>query len=270
MKKLFAMILALTLALTLCCGALAEEVPQPEGGKKFETNWAIFGMTVEIHYEEEGYRVYIKSSDPFEHKGTEWEYSCYYVEAKDALVSVSSSKNDYTEDPETGAMNRGEPAYQELDGEGQEAVFTINENGNLEWRTGRGDEGIDLEFTDIGAFEGYWKSEDGKTSADIYWSDSEIGDEYGYTVYLYDEGDESYANYTLHGLYNPNSGKLVTTGSVSINRLNAEGVYEEEVVPADPDEPWEIIFSSLGGGRILLERDNGYELVYDIMGHPQG
>ena len=270
MKKLPAMILALILAAALCCGALAEEVPQPEGGKKFASNWAIFDMTVEITYEEEGYRVYIKSTDPYEFKGTEWEYSCYYVEEKDALVSVSSSKNDFTEDPETREITRGEPIYQDLDGEGQEAVFTINENGSLEWRTGRGDEGADLEFTDIGAFEGFWNSEDGKISADIYWSDSEIGDEYGYTVYLHDEGDESYANYTLHGLYNPNSGKLVTTGSVSINRLNAEGGYDEEIVPADPDEPWEIIFSNLGNGRILLERDNGYELVFDMMGHPQG
>jgi hypothetical protein len=270
MKKLFAMILALTLALILCCGALADETPQPEGGKKFESNWAIFDMTVNIVYEEEGYRIYMKSSDPYEHKGTEWEYSCYYVEDKDALVSVSSSKNDYTEDPETGDMNRGDPIYQGMDEEGQASVFTIDENGKLEWQCGRGDDGIDLEFTNIGTFDGFWMSEDGKISADIYWSDSEVGDEYGYTVYLHDEGDESFANYTLHGLYNPNSGKLVTTGSVSINRLNAEGGYDEEVVPADPNEPWEIIFSSLGGGRILLERDNGYELVYDIMGHPQG
>ena len=270
MKKLFAMILALTLAATLCFGALADEVPQPEGGKKFESDWAIFGMTVDINYEEEGYRVYIKSSDPYEHKGSEWEYSCYYHEDQDALVSVSSSKNDYTEDPETGYPNRGEPIYQGMDTEGNETVFTINAKGFLEWKDGRGQDGADLEFANIGRFEGFWISKDGKISADIYWSDSELAGEYGYTVYLHDEGDESYANYNLHGLYNPGSGKLVTTGSVSINRLNADGGYDEEVVPADPNEPWEIIFSSLGGGRILLERDNGYELVYDLMGHPQG
>ena len=270
MKKLFAMILALTLAATLCFGALADEVPQPEGGKKFESDWAIFGMTVNINYEEEGYRVYIKSSDPYEHRGSEWEYSCYYHEDEDALVSVSSSKNDYTEDPESGYPNRGEPIYQGMDTEGNETVFTINAEGLLEWKDGRGQDGADLQFTNIGRFEGFWISEDGKISADIYWSDSELAGEYGYTVYLHEEGDESYANYNLHGLYNPGSGKLVTTGSVSINRLNADGGYDEEVVPADPNEPWEIIFSSLGGGRILLERDNGYELVYDLMGHPQG
>ena len=54
MKKLMTVIIAVMLA-TLCCAALADEYPEPEGGKKFSTNWAIFGMTVEINYEEEGY-----------------------------------------------------------------------------------------------------------------------------------------------------------------------------------------------------------------------
>ena len=93
MKKLVSIILAIVMAaMLLCVSASADEVPQPEGGKKFESNWAIFGMTVRIVYEEEGYRVYIRSTDPDTLSGTEWEYSCFYNEEKDALLSVSSSR----------------------------------------------------------------------------------------------------------------------------------------------------------------------------------
>ena len=250
----------------LCVSANAEAVPQPEGGKKFESGWAIFGMTVHIVYEEEGYRVYIKSTDPETFDGCEWEYSCFYNEEKDALLSVSSSKNSYTVNSQTGEIQRGDYEYQDLDDEGQTTVFTIDAGGFLIWEDGRGQDGADLAFADIGSFEGFWKSEDGKTYADIAWSDSEIDDEYGYNVFLHDEGDESYAEYSLHGLYDPETGKLTVTGSVIINRLNAAGEYETEEIPANPDEPLEIIFSDTGNGRILLERDNGIELIYDPLG----
>ena len=265
MKKIISLVLALVLAAAVCCAA-ADEYPEPEGGKKFNTNWAIFGMTVEIVYEEEGYRVYIRSTDPDEMKGTEWEYSCFYNEEKDALLSISASKNDYTEDPTTGNIERGDYYYQGMDDEGQTTVFTIDEEGFLNWADGRREDGMDLAFSDIGDFKGFWKSEDGKIFADILWSDSEMDDEYGYDVFLHDEGDESYAEYHLHGLYNQENKKLELTGSVDIYRLNAEGTYDLEIIEADPENPLEIIFSNLGDGRILLERDNGYELVYDELG----
>ena len=267
MRKIAGLFLALVMTMMLLCAcANADEVPQPEGGRKFESGWAIFGMTVRIDYEEEGYRVYIRSSDPYEFQGSEWEYSCIYNEEEDALLSVSSSKNDYTEDPATGEIRRGEYIYQDLDEEDQTTVFTIDEDGFLVWEDGRGQDGADLVFSDIGRFEGFWKSEDGKTFADISWSDSEIGDEYGYNVFLHDEGDESYAEYFTHGLYDPESGKLTVTGSVIIYRLNAEGGYDTEEIPADAEDPLELIFSDLGNGRILLERENGIELVYDLLG----
>ena len=267
MKKIVSIILALALGLTMCAFAFADEIPQPEGGKKFETNWAIFGMTVHIDYEEEGYRVYIRSTEPADpagFTGTEWEYSCYYNQEKDALISVSSSRNAYTMDS-FGNIERGEFDYQDTDEEGQTTVFAINGNGCLIWQDGRGQDGADLEFTDIGNFTGFWRSEDGRTSAEITWSDSEIGDEYGYNVYLHDEGDESYADYSAHGLYDPATGKLtVTADSVMIFRLNAEGGYDMEEVPAE--EPIELVFSDLGNGRILLEKENGIELIYDFLG----
>ena len=257
MKKIAGIILALSLALFLVCAAAqADEIPQPEGGKKFETNWAIFDMTVNIYYEEEGYRVYIKSTDPFEHIGEEWEYSCFYNEEKDALVSISSSKNSWTTDPETGEVRRGEYEYEGFDEENQETVFAIDEDGRLTWEDGRGDAGADLVFTDIGAFEGFWCSEDGKTWAEIAWNDSEIGDEYGYNVFFHEGSGEAEKEASLHGLYNPKTGKLVVV----------EGGYSIDDLPPDSTDPAAVVFSSLGGGKILLEQGNGIELIYDPLG----
>ena len=267
MKKIVSIFLALTLAMTLLCVSVsAEEYPQPEGGKKFETNWAIFGMTVEIHYEEEGYRVYIKSSDPEQHQGTEWEYSCSYNEEQDALLSISSSKNSYTEDPATGDLQRGPFEYQETDNADQTTVFTIDQDGFLLWKDGRGQDGADLQFSNIGAFQGFWKSEDGKTYADISWCDSEEGDDYGYNVFLHDEGEDTYAEYSMHGLYDAATGKLTVTGPVTVYTKNAAGEYNAETVPNDPETPTELIFSQVSNGKILLERENGIELIYDLMG----
>ena len=245
MKKLISVILAIVFTALLCCAAPADEYPEPEGGKKFNTNWAIFGVTVRIDYEEEGYRICIKSTDPFEHNGVEWEYSCVYNEEQDALLSVSSFKYSFTQDPEASGLQYGPYEYEGLDDEGKTTVFTVRENGSLAWNDGHGTDGADLEFTDIGDFEGAWCSEDGNTWAEIEWDDSEEGDRYGYHVFLHDGGEESFAEYNTHGLYDPKTCKLETAGSVIIYTQNAEGELDAREIPADPEDPTELIFSDL-------------------------
>ena len=159
MKKLVSIILALALALSMvCAAAYAEETPQKEGGKKFDTNWAIFGMTVQIIYEEEGYRAHIQSFDPEELKGNEWEYNCLYNEEKDVLESVSSLKRAYVQNPDTGDYTYEEAEYDGADDENTATVFSVSENGTLFWDDGRGQDGADLEFGEIGRFEGVWRS----------------------------------------------------------------------------------------------------------------
>ena len=54
---------------------------------------------------------------------------------------------------------------------------------------------------------------------------------------------------------------MKTIVPVATNTLKA-GVYETEY---DEDE-YELIFSELGGGKILFEAENGVELTYDTMG----
>lgn len=261
MKKIVSMILALALMLSLVCAARADEVPQPEGGKKFETNWAIFETTIRIVYEEEGYRVFIRNMNPSEQKVTEWEYSCYYAEAEDVLKSVSSSKHSYIIDPETSDIRDEATEYEDLDDENTVTVFRITEDGFLNWEDGRGQDGFDSAFSKIGNFEGVWRSEDNYVWAEIEWTDS--GENYGYFVYLHRGFDDVYTEFTAQGLYNPETGKLEvkTTVPTATNTLKG-GAYETEY---DEDE-YELIFSELGGGKILFEAENGVELIYDEIG----
>lgn len=261
MKKLISMILILALALSLVCAARADEVPQPEGGKKFETNWAIFNTTIRIVYEEEGYRVNIQNVDPTEQRTTEWDYNCFYVEAEDVLKSVSSSKHSYVIDLEAYEIKDDTIEYDDMDDENTATVFRITKDGFLTWEDGRGQDGVDSEFTKIGSFEGVWRSEDNYVWAEIEWKDSE--EDYGYFVYVHRGFDEVYAEFTAEGLYDPATGKLTvkTIVPVATNTLK-DGAYETKY---DEDE-YELVFSELGGGKILFEAENGVELTYDMMG----
>ena len=140
-------------------------------------------------------------------------------------------------------------------------VFRITEDGFLNWEDGRGQDGVDSDFSKIGDFEGVWRSEDNYVWAEIEWNDSE--EDYGYYVYLHRGFDEVYAEFTAKGLYNPETGKLEvkTIVPVATNTLK-DGAYETEY---DEDE-YELFFSELGGGKILFEAENGVELTYDMMG----
>ena len=264
MKKILSMILAAVLALALMCSAAgADDIPQPEGGRKFESNWAIFGMTVAIIYEEEGYRVGIESYNPAEYKGTVWEYSCYYSEEKDILQSVSSLKYDYTVDPETYDRKDGEPEYDGLDDEKTMTVFAIDENGMLIWEDGHGQDGMDLEFTDIGDFEGEWQSADGNVRAEIDWDDAE--DNYGYTAWIQNGTDEAYTEYYMSGLYNPETEKLELEGTATQITVNTEGVPET----GEPNNA-AIVLSFTEAGTLLLEGENPVEMEYsnpDLASH---
>ena len=153
MKKAISIVLTAVMALTLFCMAVsADAVPQPEGGKKFESIWAKACGLIEIWYEEEGYRVMVDLFNQSDSTGTQWEYSCYYNEQKDILESVSARKFGYTLVPETMDVIPGECEYEEFGETDKTTVFSLTENGALKWEDGYENAGADLEFRDIGRF----------------------------------------------------------------------------------------------------------------------
>ena len=173
MKKMISILLAALLLVTLVnVAALAEDAqPQPEGGKKYEGDWALAGGKIEIVYEEQGYRVMAELLNNADWSGEIWEYSCYYHEDTDDLVSVSSVRRTYTINPDTMEQTDGDMDEYGIDEDGSESVFAIGENGALTWKNGRAPEtSKDLEFRYIGSFEGTWRSAEGEEP--VWWSSS--------------------------------------------------------------------------------------------------
>jgi len=261
MRKLISMLLAIMMLGVLACAASADEVPQPEAGKKFESDWAIPGGLAQIVYEEKGYRVMLEISKDDETDSV-WEYSCYYHEDTDSLSSVSSSRTNYRIDPDTGDRITSETVYEGLDEE-KSTEFTIDADGFLIWKDGHDDAGAGLKFTNIGRFDGVWKNEAAETEAVFMWNGTNA-DEMFYTVYILrgkTDGD-TYASFLMNGSYDPATGKLTANGTCAVFKKNAEGEYTSE----DDGESYDAIFSKMEDGRVLFETDNGIELEYDMLG----
>ncbi len=222
MKKLISLLLAIMMLGVLACAATADEVPQPEAGKKFESDWAIAGGLAEIYYEEEGYRVMLEIIRE-DGTGSTWEYSCYYQEDADCLSSVSSSRTEFAIDPDTGDRTIGETLYEGIDEE-KETEFTIDADGFLIWKDGHDDAGAGLKFANIGRFRGVWKNEAAETEAQFLWNGTMEGEMF-YTVYIRrgkTDGD-TYASFLMNGTYDPATGKLTADGTCTVFKKTAEG-----------------------------------------------
>jgi hypothetical protein len=261
MRKITAVLLVVMMLGVFACAALADEVPQPEAGKKFESSWAIAGGLAQINYEEEGYRVWLEITK--DGAGSRWEYACYYHEDTDSLSSVSSSRLDFTTDPDTGDPIFGDYAYEGFDEENKGTEFIIDADGFLIWKDGRDDAGAGLKFANIGRFDGVWRNETEEVEAEFMWNGLSE-DEMFYTVYITrgkTDGDH-YTVFLMNGTFDPAAGKLAAMGTCTLFTRNASGEYES----SEDGENYDAFFSKTEDGKVLFETANGIELEYDIMG----
>ena len=257
MKKILSILLAVLLTFAFAAALAEDAAPQPEGGKKFEGSWALAGGLIDIVYEEEGYRVQVDLFNNETRSGSVWEYNCYYREATDSLVSLSSLKRSYTTGLGIEDRIDGEIAYDDMDEEGQESVFAINENGALTWTDGHGLEATaDLEFRPIGSFRGTWRSVAGEEPVWVEMTWEGLNEErYFYNVYLHRGDDKTYTEFLMTGRYNEITGQLVCTGTAM----------------DQPDgETYEAIFTMTEDGKLLYEAANGIVMEQDPLGDSQG
>lgn len=258
MKKFVSILMALLVAMSVMAVAVAEEetFTEPEGGRKFSTVWALAGGKVNVDFEEGGYRVSVDLTTDLEH-GTLWQYNCYYVEADDTLESIYSSKTPYT--LLNGQKELGEPEYEGMDEEGMSATFAIN-NGVLTWNEPHENSGADLEFRNIGNFEGKWINEAEEVVVEITWMGLDE-DEFFYNVYITRGNEQSHTDFLMNGFYNEETGKLECMGTATTFTLNADGEYDT----TEDNENYDAFFSELEDGKILFETANGIELEYSML-----
>ena len=266
MKKVISIVLTVMMLGALACVSSAEGASPAEGGDRFVNDWAIPGGLAQIRQEEEGYRIAV-DIEKEDGTGSTWEYSAFYHEDTDSLVSASSSRTDYTIEPDTGDKVYGEKVYEDFDNETRYTELTIDKDGFLLWKDGYDDAGAGLKFANIGLFDGMWRNEAEETEAEFIWNGM-TEDELFYTVYITrgkTDGDH-YTLFLMNGTYDPQTGKLTANGTGTVFTKNAEGEYDS----GEDGENYDAVFSMTKDGKVLFETENGIELEYDIMGHSEG
>lgn len=261
-RKMVSLLLVAAMLCAFGCAAYADEVAQPDAGRKFESWWAVPGGLVQINYEEEGYRVSVRIDPADGRDGSVWEYACYYNEETDSLLSATSSRTDFSCDPDTGEEIYKESAYDGFDEEATATTFSIDGNGCLVWKDGHEDAGANLAFVNIGPFSGTWRNEAEEVEAEFMWNGLSE-DSFFYTVYIQRGASdaERYALFLMNGTFDPATGKLTASGTCTLFTRNADGGYDT----SDDGESYEAVFSVTENG-IRFDTDNGIELTYDLLG----
>ena len=267
MKKVLLIVLALVMLISIV-SAEEEFLPVPEPAKAFEGVWQCDRATIELYWEEEGFRALITwGSSAWEH--TEWQYSCYYHEEDNTLVAVPFGIRTDIVYGDDGELVSATDIYD--DGE---AVFSLDADGYLIWQdmkenAGDGmrfvklpDEPAALSFTTIGeamASEGYTGiagSDDQHAVAVVKLDDSYIrlvadldekAKELGNAIQEYVDADTLEAAFAAYNAY-------IETLPIS---------YEKEIT-AQPKTQEEL--DTLVGKNLLEVEEAGYESSSSHMG----
>ena len=236
MKKLFALILAICLSVTVLA-ALAEEDDigyypddHPES-QVFMSTWVAEDgeWRIEMNGEDGCIKPYIvhRLGD---NKEDTWEYATELDAEKAGQLTAAPWGLHYKQDTGTGEWD---VTYYE-DGD---ATFTLNENGNLVWTDLKEDAGKGLEFAKIGDFYGTkWMK--GDIEVEFYdWYEGE----YDIRCFQYGENNEILADAIFKGAYDPET-----------DTVTADGFF-------DPDELLTVTFSYQEDedGRCVVWPENG-------------
>ena len=142
MKKVLLAVLVLVMMASI---ALGEEgfTPMPQAAEPFEGVWQCGRATIAMYWEEEGFKVMITwGSSAWEH--SEWEYSCYYHEEDNTVVSMPFGTRTEVVYNDKGEIASATEAYN--DGA---ATFLLDEEGHLIWRDEKENAGEGMRFERI-------------------------------------------------------------------------------------------------------------------------
>ena len=250
MKKVFLVLMVFALAIA-CTAALAEEAPAAKEAPdpdNYSGVWYCDRASIQIDWEEEGYRVYIEWSGSAT-ESTIWEYSCFYNEENNTLESLPLGRKTeavYTEGSD-------EPTYTDVYDDG-EATFSLDEDGHLIWQDEKEDAGKDMHFeqsTEITApdpdyYSGTWQCD--RASIQIDW------EEEGYRVFIeWSSSAWEHTEWQYSCFYNKENNTL---GSLPLG-LKTEVVYTE-----GSEEPTYTDIYEDGQATFFLDED-GYLIWQD-------
>lgn len=171
MKKLVAMIMVLVMLLAVAAFAEDEEfAPMPEEATGYEGKWICDRASMEVVWEEEGFRVFIQWGSSAS-ESTEWSYSCFYNAKNNSMESMPTGTRTEIVYNDSGEIESFNEAYN--DGE---ATFALDEEGYLIWHDEKEDAGKDMRFEKVDLYSGAWIC--GRASMEIALEDS------GYKVFI--------------------------------------------------------------------------------------
>lgn len=216
MKKGFLILVALVLVLAMALPVMAEEGDEGDhfylddypAAKVFDSIWMEQAgdgdWRVEAYAEDGGFKMYV-AHNLEDGKRDVWEYSALYKEEDKTLATVSGMHyQDNRFDP-----NANFSYYYE---EGGDAVFSLNEEGNLIWKDLKEDAGKGLVFKKIGTFLGtQWQSGDLKLEFYAFYDN-----QYDIRVFKLNEKGEIVDNAILKGDYDE-----------ATNTLKADGCFDD-------------------------------------------
>ena len=228
MKKWMALLTALVMTV-LCAAATAEEKTETaavnqEALKLFSSEWADGFASIKVYAEEDYWRVYIVN----ESGSTEWEYSCRFDEAEQALISRDEEANVKTEisiDEEGSEIDR-----KDVYSDGK-ARFSLNGEGKLIWKDEKEDAGAAYAFEKIGWFQGVWiagEDIDSRWELYCYWDvdePTEAETYSGYKVEIERYEGEAYTHWTYGCNYDPENNTLTSfTGTKEFAEKEGEPI----------------------------------------------
>ncbi len=116
------------------------EESMPAEAAAYEGVWQCDRATIAMYWEEEGFKVLITwGSSAWEH--TEWEYSCLYHDGNNTVVSMPFGTRTEIVYNENGELVSSTEVYD--DGE---AIFSLDEEGNLIWLDEKENAGKGMRF----------------------------------------------------------------------------------------------------------------------------
>ena len=241
MKKGFALITALMVALTMGCAAALAELddsvpPSTPEMKAYESIWiSDDGETrIWIGRQDEGFQIEAVQKTG-EDSFNSWGYLAMFDGESKSIRNAIGTKDSCV-------YRDGREEVQENLGDEFKADFSINENGKLIWKDYQDDAGAGLALTRIGNFAGKYGAE--RATIDFVWNVHE--NDYSILVSWGQSAWETW-DYQMKGTYDPETETVTAKGLKQLLTYKDDGEIDTTADPQEAEVDGVFSFDENGG-----------------------